>query len=57
VVGLSVLILGFASINMATVNRNLMLGRLTTLELGAQGLGIVGDGRGGADPCNRSGRW
>jgi O-antigen/teichoic acid export membrane protein len=41
VAGLSVLILGFASINMATVNRNLMLGRLTTLELGAQGLGIA----------------
>lgn len=41
VAGLSMLILGFASINMATVNRKLLLGRLTFLELGAQVAGIT----------------
>jgi O-antigen/teichoic acid export membrane protein len=41
VVGLNALILGFASINIFTVNRNMLLGRLTMLELGAQIIGIV----------------
>jgi O-antigen/teichoic acid export membrane protein len=41
VVGLTAVILGFSSINMITVNRNLVLGRLTFLELGAQIAGIV----------------
>lgn len=41
VVGLNALIMGFVSTRMATVNRHLMLGRLTVLELGAQVLGIL----------------
>jgi O-antigen/teichoic acid export membrane protein len=41
VAGLTILILGFLSINMATVNRNIMLGRLTFLELGSQGVGLA----------------
>lgn len=41
VVGVNAFILGFASINMLTANRNLTLGRLTALELGSQAVGIV----------------
>lgn len=40
-VGLTAVIQGFASINMVTVNRKLLLGRLTALELGSQAFGIV----------------
>ena len=41
VVGLTAILAGTASINMFTVNRQLMLGRLTALELGTQFLGII----------------
>jgi O-antigen/teichoic acid export membrane protein len=39
-VGIQAFFLGFLSINFATVNRKLLLGRLTLLELGTQLLGI-----------------
>jgi O-antigen/teichoic acid export membrane protein len=41
VVALNAVFLGFASINVFTVNRNLMLGRLTLLELGSQLIGSL----------------
>jgi O-antigen/teichoic acid export membrane protein len=41
VVGLTAIFLGISSVNIITVNRNLILGRLTLLELGSQFLGIV----------------
>jgi len=41
VVGLTAIFAGAASINAVTVNRQLLLGRLTALELGTQALGII----------------
>jgi O-antigen/teichoic acid export membrane protein len=41
VVGLTAILAGLGSINMFTVNRQLLLGRLTMLELGTQLLGII----------------
>lgn len=41
VVGIGAIFAGAASINMVTVNRKLLLGRLTALELGTQLLGII----------------
>src|SRR6056297_1308444 len=41
VVGLTAILSGLSSINMVTVNRKLMLGRFTALELFTQFLGIV----------------
>lgn len=41
VAGLTSILLGVSSMNMARVNRHLQLGRLTALELGTQALGIA----------------
>ena len=41
IAGLSVLISGFATTNVATANRHLTLGRTTAIDLGTQCLGIV----------------
>lgn len=41
VVGLNAILLGVASINIYTVNRKMMLGRLTVLEIGSQVIGII----------------
>jgi O-antigen/teichoic acid export membrane protein len=41
VAGFTIFILGFASVNILTVNRKLLLGRLTALELGSQIVGLA----------------
>ena len=41
IVGLNAVISGTVSMNAARVNRHMMLGRLTTLELGTQALGLA----------------